>query len=153
MPDPVRTLAGLFAGLEEIAQGVLAVDLGDDFGTLSIYQARPHQILLPAIWFWLAPGVTTVADTYVEEDEIYVRAIAGVQHGDAKDQAQRLFKLADALRNVLGRELKNANSPLGGVDARVTAVQPGEHDFNGTPVLAVEFPIRVRLQSAHAAQF
>lgn len=153
MPEPVRTLTGLFAGLEQIAQGVLAVDLGAKFGTLSIYQARPHQILLPAIWFWLAPGITTPADTYVDEDEIYVRAIAGVQHGDANDQAQRLFKLADALRSVLDRELKNANSPLGGADVRRTGIAPGEHDFNGTPVLAIEFPIRARLQSSNAAQF
>lgn len=148
MPTPVSTLAGLFAGLEQIAQAVHTVD-----PKVSVYQARPHQILLPAVWFWLAPGTTAPADTYVDEDEIYVRAIVGVQHGDDKDQAQRLFTLADTVRDLLDRELKNASSPLGGVDARRRGVQPGEHEFNGVPVLSIEFPIRVLLQSAHAPQF
>lgn len=147
MPPPVSTLAGLFAGLEQIAQGVQQID-----DTVSVYQARPHQINLPAVWFWLDPGQMAPADTHVDEDTVHVRAIVGVRHGDDRDQAQRLFALADTVRGVLDSALKNKNGPLGGAAARRIGMTPGEHEFNAVPVLAIEFPIRVHLQSAHAPQ-
>jgi hypothetical protein len=124
------------------------VSIGRDVSErLVVYRWRPHTPQLEngggALYHMLGDTPHTPADIYHDQDDLLINARIGIRHSDVDDEMKVLELFTSAYVNKMDPQLKRIR-PLG-VPAVKKAWRPTmrmlEDEFNGVPVLAVEFPL------------
>lgn len=145
------------AGLRDMIEGLVVIETAvqqaveaDNGDHLRVYRLRPRgniQLSPGAIYNVINPSTMEPVDTIADRDTIIVGARVCVRHTDADEEMDRLLGYVDVLRAVFDSTLKSDDSPLGGRQARRLGLLMVQDTFNDIPVLAFEFPIRVRLDA------
>lgn len=112
-----------------------------------VYRWRPENVPeLPAIYNWLGDSPATWADVCTVHETLTINARLAVRHSDVGDEMDLLEDLADRFRDVVDQQLNRTGGPLGGVQyARRTGMRNVIDRFGDVPVLALEFPVEVRV--------
>ncbi len=145
--DLVELIEGLVAIEEQVAARILA-DYGDE---VVVVPLRPASINPPAIFNDLRPSQMDAIDTLVDRDTVIVAARIVVPFTDLPANHWQLLRYADCFRHVADPAFKDTSSPLGGAHVRRTGLQGAIDDIGGLTLLAIEFPIRARLDAANPA--
>ena len=113
-----------------------------------VYRWRPENVPeLPAIYNWLGDSPATWADVCTVHETLTINARLAVRHSDVGDEMDLLEDLADRFRDVVDQQLNRTGGPLGGVQyARRTGMRNVIDRFGDVPVLALEFPLAVRVE-------
>jgi hypothetical protein len=124
------------------------VTIGKDISErLVVYRWRPVTPQLEtgrgALYHMVDETPHTPYDIYHEQDDLRILARIGIRHSDVDDEMALLEVFTSAYLNKMDPQLKRIR-PLG-VPAVKKAWRPTmrmlEDEFNGIPVLAMEFPL------------
>lgn len=125
------------------------VRVGKEIGEerLIVYRWRPNQIQLESgkgsLYHSIGETPHTPADIYHDQDDLLITARIGMRHSDVEDEMALLEVLVSEYITRIDPALKRIR-PLGTVSVKRawrTSMRMLEDEFNGIPVLAVEFPL------------
>lgn len=130
----------------EIMDGIVKIAKDVDERVI-VYRWRPLKPQLEpgtcSLYHMLGQTPHTPADIYHEQDDLLINARIGIRHSDVDDEMAMLERFTSAYLNKMDPQLKRIR-PLG-IGAVKKAWRPSmrmlEDEFNGVPVLAMEFPL------------
>lgn len=148
----IDTALGLMAGLKELNDQFAAQQTVVD--ELIVKQYRPRGTPQPpALYAVVQPADMEPADTVFDVDTLTVAVRIAVLYTDVDSEMDKLLRLTDQYRPFIDRALKSDEGPLGGADVRRMGFRVTEDLFDQVQVLAVEFPIRARLEALNPPAF
>ena len=135
------------ASLAAIMTQLVAVEAMVD-PRVRVYRWRPENVPeLPAIYNWLGDSPAEWLNVCALQETLTINARVAVRHSDVGDEMGLLEDLADRFREVVDQQLTRTGGPLGGVKyAARTGMRNVIDRFGDVPVLALEFPLAVRVQ-------
>lgn len=112
-----------------------------------LYKLRPRATPeLPALYH-LIPSPDTLArrDTGTQIDTVRITTRLAVAFNDPDQEADQLLALTDSYLDLIDPALWNDDLPSGMVNAKRTGWSQAVDEFNGTPVLCMDFPLELQL--------
>ena len=133
---PTGSLAALVKELADLERTV--------HPDLRVYEWRPIDPDLPAIFNWLAPSTFEIRDQMRWRDGVVIIASIAVNHSE--QDMEELVDYADAFRDVIDDALYNFH-PTGGksIWAERTGMNMAQFEFNAVTAIGIEFPLLFRL--------
>lgn len=130
----------------EIVNGLMVI-ANDVDERVIVYRWRPTKPQLEVghaiLYHMIDETPHTPADIYHEQDDLRINARIGIRHSDVDDEMAMLELFTSKYLNRIDPALKRIRPS--GIPAVKKAWRPSmrmlEDEFNGVPVLAMEFPL------------